>query len=266
MAHESILIVDDSLLNLKLARVLLQSGGYIVRTATEGNEALLMLTTFTPRLVLMDIQLPGLDGLEVTRRIKANVDTQHIIVIALTASAMKGDEEKVRMAGCDGYISKPFDNKKLLLQIREYLDGAAGQNTSLAPAVKCILVVEDDPVEMKRLCIDLEEAGFSTVTATDGADAIEKARLAPPDLMISDIFMPTVDGFTLCRAARNDVRLASVPIILRTAGAIQKSDETMARSMGASSLVSKKQDINALLASVNEALNEDVPILKADLE
>src|SRR2546421_10021362 len=130
MAHESILIIDDSPLNLKLSRVLLQSEGYIVRTATDGNEALLMLTTFKPSLVLMDIQLPGLDGLELTRRIKANVDTQHIVVVALTASVMKGDEEKVRNAGCDGYISKPFESKRLLLQIREYLDGAAGQSTS----------------------------------------------------------------------------------------------------------------------------------------
>src|SRR5204863_4115189 len=107
-------------------------------------------------------------------------------VVALTASVMKGDEEKVRNAGCDGYIAKPFESKNLLLRIREYVDGAAGQNTSPAPAAKRILVVEDDPLEMKMLCIALEGAGFGTVTATDGADAVEKARLAPPDLMISD--------------------------------------------------------------------------------
>ena len=266
MANESILIIDDSPLNLKLARVLLQSEGYIIRTASEGNEALSILNTFEPSLVLMDIQLPGIDGLEVTRRIKANPDTQGIIVVALTASAMKGDEGKVRAAGCDGYISKPFESRKLLLQIREYLDGAAGRNNSSAPATKRILVVEDDPVERKMLCIALEGAGFRTITAADGADAIERARLAPPDLIVSDIFMPTVDGFTLCRAARNDVRLASVPIVLRTAAVIQKSDESMARSMGANTLVSKNQDITALLASVNAALNQGAPILKADLE
>ena len=102
MANESILIIDDSPLNLKLARVLLQSEGYVVRTAGDGNEALSILNTFKPSLILMDIQLPGIDGLEVTRRIKANPDTQGIIVVALTASAMKGDEGKVRRAGRDG--------------------------------------------------------------------------------------------------------------------------------------------------------------------
>ena len=126
MAHESILIIDDSPLNLKLARVLLQSEGYVIRTAGEGNEALSILKTFKPQLVLMDIQLPGIDGLEVTRRIKANPETQGIVVVALTASAMKGDEEKALSAGCDGYITKPFENPKLLSCIREYLDAASG--------------------------------------------------------------------------------------------------------------------------------------------
>lgn len=122
MAGESILIIDDSRLNLKLVRVLLQSEGYLIRTASEGNEALSILNAFKPKLVLMDIQLPGIDGLELTRRIKANPDTRDITVVALTSSAMKGDEEKARSAGCDGYITKPFESRKLLLWIREYLD------------------------------------------------------------------------------------------------------------------------------------------------
>ena len=125
MANESILIIDDSPLTLKLVRLLLQSHGYVIRTASEGNEALSILNTFKPKLVLMDIQLPGIDGLEVTRRIKANPDTQGIIVVALTASAMKGDEEKALSAGCDGF-TKPFTNQKMLSCIREYLDAASG--------------------------------------------------------------------------------------------------------------------------------------------
>jgi two-component system cell cycle response regulator DivK len=126
MAGESILIIDDSPLNLKLARILLESQGYVIGTAKEGNEALSMVSTFKPRLILMDVQMPGIDGLEVTRRIKANPNTRDIIVVALTSYAMKGDREKARSAGCDGYITKPFDSQKLLLQIRQYLDTANG--------------------------------------------------------------------------------------------------------------------------------------------
>ncbi len=126
MAHESILLVDDSPLILKMVRFVLQSEGYDIRTASGGNEALSILHTFKPKLVLMDMQMPGIDGLEVTRRIKANPDTQGIVVVALTASAMKGDEEKALSAGCDGYVTKPFTNQKMLSCIREYLDAASG--------------------------------------------------------------------------------------------------------------------------------------------
>ena len=150
MAHECILIVDDSLPNLQLMRILLQREGYLIQTASEGNEALSILNTFKPQLVLMDIQLPGIDGLEVTRRIKANPDTRSIIVVALTASATKGDEEKVRSAGCDGYIKKPFETQKLLLSIRTYLGAANWRNNrpknqdikALLPSVNAALTEE----------------------------------------------------------------------------------------------------------------------------
>jgi CheY-like chemotaxis protein len=125
MASEPILIVDDNQLNLKLTRILLEKNGYLVRTAGDGNEALALLAEFNPRLILMDLQLPGMDGLEVTRRIKNNPSMSDIIVVALTAYAMKGDEEKARAAGCDGYITKPIDTRTLPTQIREYLEASS---------------------------------------------------------------------------------------------------------------------------------------------
>ena len=125
MANESILIIDDSPLTLKLVRLLLQSEGYVIRTASGGNEGLSILLTFKPKLVITDIQMPGIDGLEVTRRIRASPDTRGIVVLALSASAMKGDEEKALSAGCDGYITKPITNQKMLSYIREYLDRSA---------------------------------------------------------------------------------------------------------------------------------------------
>lgn len=124
MAGEMILIVDDHATNLKLARVLLQGEGYQVRTAADAEEALQLLATFSPRLILMDIQLPGMDGLELTRRLKADVATRDIIVLALTAYAMKGDEERARAAGCDGYVAKPIDIASLPSVIARFLASA----------------------------------------------------------------------------------------------------------------------------------------------
>jgi CheY-like chemotaxis protein len=101
--------------------VLLRTEGYEVRTAVDAEEALLVLESFQPRLILMDLQLPGMDGLELTRRLKAQPKHQDLIVVALTAYAMKGDEERVLAAGCDGYIAKPIDTRTLPNLVARYL-------------------------------------------------------------------------------------------------------------------------------------------------
>lgn len=113
MASKPILIVDDNPSNLKLLRVLLSGEGYEVRTALSADEALTVLGTFRPALILMDIQMPGMDGLELTRRIKAEPATAAIPVVALTAYAMSGDEARAKEAGCDAYVTKPIDTRAL---------------------------------------------------------------------------------------------------------------------------------------------------------
>jgi two-component system, cell cycle response regulator DivK len=123
-SNEAILIVDDNPANLKLARLLLRGEGFDARTAPDAEQALKILATFTPRMILMDIQLPGMDGLELTRRLKSDPATRDIIIIALTAYAMKGDEERARAAGCDGYIAKPINIKTLPAVVTQYLTGA----------------------------------------------------------------------------------------------------------------------------------------------
>jgi CheY-like chemotaxis protein len=130
MAGEPILIVDDNPQNLKLARILLLSEGYQVRAAIDAEDALTILGGFTPRLILMDLQLPGMDGLELTRQLKADPARRDILVLALTAYAMKGDEERALAAGCDGYMSKPIDTAALPLLVAALL---ARQNVP-APA------------------------------------------------------------------------------------------------------------------------------------
>jgi CheY-like chemotaxis protein len=119
LAGESILIVDDNAANLKLARVILTSEGYEVRTAGDAEEALAAVREHAPALILMDIQLPGMDGLELTRRLKADPKTRGIAILALTAYAMKGDEERMLTAGCDGYVAKPINRQRLIQQIAQ---------------------------------------------------------------------------------------------------------------------------------------------------
>jgi two-component system, cell cycle response regulator DivK len=121
MTLGKILVVDDNPTNLKLARVVLSSEGLEVRTAASAEDALTLLDTFTPHLILMDRQLPGMDGLELTRQLKADPNRCNIVVLALTAYAMKGDMEMALAAGCDGYISKPIDPPTLCSVVEHHL-------------------------------------------------------------------------------------------------------------------------------------------------
>jgi CheY-like chemotaxis protein len=113
MAGEPILIVDDNPTNLKLVAYLVRANGYEVFTAIDADAAIAAVREHKPRLILMDLQLPGIDGLEVTRRLKSDPATRDIVIVALTAYAMKGDQEKAMAAGCDDYVTKPIDTRKL---------------------------------------------------------------------------------------------------------------------------------------------------------
>lgn len=133
MTGESILIVDDNPQNLKLARIILEQAGYDVATASAAEEALSVLDIVRPRLILMDLQLPQMDGLELTRRLKSDPRYRNIVIIALTAYAMKGDEQKVFAAGCDGYLAKPIDVDCLTSAVAGHLSGAAATAPTNSP-------------------------------------------------------------------------------------------------------------------------------------
>jgi two-component system, cell cycle response regulator DivK len=119
-----ILCVEDNPQNMRLVRKILKHHGYDVLEAVDGQSGLDMTRNEVPDLILMDINLPDIDGLDVTRQIKANPDFNHIPVIALTANAMYGDEERSLAAGCDGYISKPVSKDILIKTIAEFLEKA----------------------------------------------------------------------------------------------------------------------------------------------
>ena len=121
MAGEPILIVDDNPTNLKLVAYLMSANGYEVTTALDAEAALAAIARNPPRLILMDLQLPGVDGLELTRRLKSDPMTRDIIVVAVTAYAMKGDQAKAVAAGCDDYITKPIDTRALPEAIARHL-------------------------------------------------------------------------------------------------------------------------------------------------
>lgn len=126
MTTTRVLIVDDNPMNLALAQVVLEAGGFTVESADDGPQALARVKLFRPDVVLTDIQMPGMDGLELTQVLKADPETRHIAIVAFTAFAMRGDEARMRAAGCDGYLSKPIDVNRFAAQVRACLLPAAG--------------------------------------------------------------------------------------------------------------------------------------------
>lgn len=133
MQRARVLLVDDNLLNVELVSFVLAAGGFDVDVAPDATQALLQIAQIRPALILMDVQLPGIDGLELTRRLKADPATRDIVIIAFTAYAMKGDEARMRAAGCDGYLSKPIDVASFADAVRAQLGPAAQSSTSLRP-------------------------------------------------------------------------------------------------------------------------------------
>jgi len=129
MTSEPVLIVDDAPANLKLTMLVMADAGYEVRTAKDAEEALDLLREFHPRVILTDIRLPGMDGLELTRRLRTDPATQDSVILAVTGCALQTDEQKAADAGFDGYIVKPYDTRKLPAIVRQHLSKAGRTNS-----------------------------------------------------------------------------------------------------------------------------------------
>lgn len=118
---QRVLVVDDNALNIELVMFVLSDDGFTVACATDAADALQQIPVFRPELILMDIQMPGVDGMELTHRLKADPATRHIVIVAFTAYAMKGDEARLLAGGCDGYFSKPIDVASFAATVRNFI-------------------------------------------------------------------------------------------------------------------------------------------------
>jgi CheY-like chemotaxis protein len=126
MANETILIVDDNAMNLKLGKRLLETENFQVLTAKNAQETLELLKRFQPRLILMDFQLPEMDGVELTKKLREDLVRQETVIVMVTSYDLKGDEQKARAAGCDGYLQKPINTQELPVIVRDYLKKGRG--------------------------------------------------------------------------------------------------------------------------------------------
>jgi CheY-like chemotaxis protein len=245
-----ILIIDDNPNNLRLAADILRDAGCQVEQAVDAEEAVAMLASMTPDLILMDIALPGMDGLTLTRQLKADARWQHIPVVALTASAMKGDEEKALAAGCQAYITKPIDTRRFAPLILGFLPPRSED----APSPKTVLIVDDYPVNRMLLRGGLEPEGLTVLEAGNGVEALAVLEREPVDAVISDILMPSMDGFRLCHEIRKGGGpRASVPFILYTSTYNSPSDRELAQTVGADDYIVKPAPVSVVMEALRKA-------------
>jgi len=167
MGTDPVLIVDDNPVNLKLMRAVLAPDGYDIRTAADGPEVDRVLAEFRPRLILMDLQLPGADGFELTRRLKSDPATRDIIVVACTAYSMPGDEEKAHASGCSGYITKPVDTRTLPATVKLHLGARRAAQPAFEPGDYHDLLAE---MRANFLVEGEEESGRLLACLANGLD------------------------------------------------------------------------------------------------
>jgi two-component system cell cycle response regulator len=250
MDRKTILIIEDNELNMKLFRSLLKMDSYVVLEALDAETGMDLAKKHRPDLILMDIQLPGMDGLAATRLLKQDAELRDVPVVALTSYAMEGDEEKATAAGCSGYITKPIDT-------RSFLDTVAGYvrfTRSLEKAGnKKILIVDDDPINVKLLVSMLSGNNYDMRRAYDGQEALDIIGSEHPDLILLDIMMPKIDGYRVLEILKSGAATRDIPVILITA-LNSVEDKVKGMDLGADEFLNKPVNRTELLARVKSLL------------
>ncbi len=223
---KKVLVIEDNPLNMKLVRQLISISKHLPLEAANAEDGIALAREENPDLILIDIQLPGMDGLAAAGVIKADPVMCDIPVIALTAHAMEGDERKAIAAGCDGYLSKPIDARRFFKLLQSHLSavdekaatsGAAGRAPTPCKNVASILVVDDDPLNVKLLEATLGAKGYRILKAYNGCEALETVDRSPPDLILLDIMMPEMDGYEVVRRLKAGSGTRNIPVVLITA-------------------------------------------------
>ena len=250
MANELILIVEDNEQNLKLARDLLQVHGYRTIEAETGEDGVALAAERAPDLVVMDIHLPGISGIEALANSRAAPATRAIPVIAFTASVMPQDRNEIIAAGFDAFVSKPINLEAFLDAVAAALASRAGRRVVTAAR---ILVVDDTPANVKLLVDLLSVNGFDVIAAGSGTEGLERAATDAPDLVLLDVMMPDLDGFAVCERLKANAATRDVPVIFLTA-LHETLEKVRAFSTGGVDYLTKPFEPRELLARVGTHL------------
>lgn len=269
-----ILVIEDNPINLELMTYLLRAWGHEAISATDGQAGLDAARADPPDLVVCDIQMPGLDGYEVARALKADAAMAGVPLLAVTAFAMVGDHDRAIRAGFDGHFAKPIDPAQFMTELARFLPGVqAAPRPSPAPppdeaAVRrpvgaelrapapglVLLMVDDTDANLAFKLSLLEPAGYQVLTASSGDEAFALARSQHVDLILSDVIMQKGGGFELLQRVRGDAGLRATPFVFLTATARDGASRMRGLALGADAYLVRPIEPQRLLAELRERL------------
>ena len=263
-----ILVIEDNDANLDLMSYLLRAFGHTVTAARDGHAGLAQARSERPDLVLCDIQLPGISGMEIASRIRSDAALDRIPLVAVTAFAMVGDRETVMAAGFDGYLTKPITPETFVPQLEAFLPLQLRGASPLAPSTTAaaaptagkpghtILVVDDRPENLELATGIFAPSGYRVVTAQGMRAALARALESPPDLILSDVAMSDGSGYDFIRAVKADPRLSSIPFVFVTASMTSERERKKGLALGAERFLFRPIEPRDLLREVEAVLGK----------
>lgn len=256
-----ILLVEDNPITRKLVRFSLEADGLQVLDAPDAKTALALFSQRPISLILQDLFLPDMDGFELVSRLRTLPGGPEVPVLAFSGMLSHLDEARVSAAGFDDLISKPVEPSRLLQIVRTHLPREGRTTADLFGKGLRIVVADDDPVQRKLVIFRMQKVGFEVIGASDGREALEQVRRSAPHAVLSDVLMPTLDGFGLCMQLRQDPLLAKIPVVLTTNSYVEAADRDFARKTGAHDLVLRTPELVEVLEALRHSLQTGPPPL-----
>ena len=251
-----LLLVDDNATTRKMVRFALERRGYEVHEAGDAADAIEHVRAAPPDLILLDLMLGAGSGFEVARTLRDSGFAKPIL--ALSGFVSRLDEARVPTSGFDDVILKPIEPSRLLEIVEAHLAMSASSDEASASAEDISLIlVDDDPAQRRLAAMRLSRLGFHVQTASTGVEALARARASRPDIIVSDVMMPELDGLGLCRALKGDELLRDVSVVLVTSGDIEPADYDLARRLGADAYVLRTPSLDAVVDAVSRVLRKE---------
>jgi response regulator RpfG family c-di-GMP phosphodiesterase len=251
-----ILVIEDNPPLRRMVAATLRASGYAVREAADGRDGLAQASAELPALVIQDLLLPDTDARDLLGALRELPGARQMPIVAVSGSREKLTSFTAGPGSFNDLLLKPVGPQQWATTVERHL--SAGAATRRFGEGRTVVLADDNPIQQKLARIRLEQIGFKVATAGNGADALYVARSAAPDLIISDVLMPELDGFELCRAIRDDPQLRHVPVILLSSSYVSKDDRQLALSAGATAYLERTPDLTAMLEAVEQFMTSDV--------